>query len=133
MFDLKEAFATDKQAVEEGSVLKLSKDAHVLVARMPNEGYRRELGRQVERHSAVLDLNTKESEELNEDIMADVLAKTIILGWEGITDGGEKVKFSPETAKKFILKYEDFRKLVTSFATDINNYRAAQEAENKKK
>ena len=133
MFDLSAAFGTNEQSVEEGVKFQLDDSSYLLIARMPNSRYRRELSLQVERNSRVLDLKTAESEKLNSEIMVDVIAKTVLLGWEGITQDGKKLEYSTENAKAMLMKYDDFRKVVTDFASDINNYRQAQEEETIKK
>jgi len=127
MFDLNTAFGVDETRVEEGVKMIFTDDSYLVVARMPNNRYERELSSQVERHAAVLELKTPESEKLNKDILAEVIAKTVILDWKGITDGGKVIKYSAESARKMLIKYSDLKKAVVRFAEDINNYRSAEE------
>lgn len=52
-------------------------------------------------------------DDLSTQIDADVLASVGLLGWEGITNGGKPVKFSPKVARDLIESAWQFREAVT--------------------
>lgn len=61
-------------------------------------------------------------EQRLEDMLVEVLADAVLLGWEGITEGGKPVKYSPAKARE-LLKVKLFRNLVQDLANDYTFFR----------
>lgn len=115
---------TNLDLESEGVWVELGEGARIKVARMNNP-----------RHSAALRRITKpyrrqiEAGTLNEDIsyrlIGEALAEGILLDWEGLTDNGEEIKYSPKTAKDLLTnpQLRDFRGQVEAAATDAEQFR----------
>lgn len=125
--DIFKQFAVDESKETEGAWISLTPETKLLVARAGNRNYARLLAKLVEQHRSQIDSNDEAvSEEVTEMIMTEVMAKSILLGWEGVLYKGEELPYSPETAKQ-LLALKDFRKQVAQFADNFDNYRAQSE------
>lgn len=129
--DLFAAFSTDPVKEEKGTQTMLPGcgDTKWLIARAGNPDYARLLSSLYRRHRAVLESKGKEANAKSNDILAEVYAKTILLGWEGtVTYKGEKLAYSEKNALT-LLKSTDFRALVESVATDFNTFKSVSDSE----
>jgi hypothetical protein len=115
-------FKTDQTLEQEGTWVTVDGDSRVLIARMGNERYKDMLQRKTKpfRHAI---RNSTMKDEVFEGILVEVMAHTILLGWENISDEGKQVIYSPESAKQLLLKYKDFRDLIVGFAQDAALFR----------
>lgn len=121
-------FAVDEKKELEGVWQEIGGGAKLLIARAGNKKYARMLAREVEKHQRALDVKNEAADELSDRIMVDVLAQTVLIGWEGIQYKKQALPYSVENAK-MLLGVKDFRNLVSKLAGDFEAYRAAQEAE----
>ena len=125
--DIFKTFGTDTEREEEGTWVNLGGKAKILVARAGNKKYSRMLNTLVSKNQLALDAKTDEADDLSDEIMIDVIASTILLGWEGIEVDGKPFPYSVENAKT-VLKLKDFKLLVSQNSKNIDNYRSAAEA-----
>jgi len=130
--DIFKSFATDEKLEQEGTWISLGGDAKILVARAGNKKYGRLLSSAVEKNQVALDLKTEEADDLSDEIMVDVLANSILVGWEGLSFKGEALAYSVENAKT-LLSVKDFRLAVSNHSRNIENYRVAAETVTTKK
>lgn len=126
--DIFAAFATDETKELEGVWVELSDDAKILVARAGNKKYNKSLAQQYEKNKRLLDLKNDAAETLSNTIMIDVMARSLLLGWQGIKFKGEDLPYSVDNAK-LLLSVKDFRDLVSKHASDAEAYRLAQQEE----
>lgn len=129
--DLFAAFSTDADKEEKGTptLLPGCGDTKWLIARAGNPDYARLLSSLYKRHRAVLESKGKEANAKSNEILAEVYAKTILLGWEGtVIYKGEKLAYSEKNAL-MLLKSNDFRALVESVATDYNTFKSVTDSE----
>lgn len=126
--DIFAQFATDESKEEAGVWVEIGEDAEILVARAGNKKYGKMIAKEYEKHKKLLDLKNDASEAKSEEIMIEVLAKTILLGWKNISFKGEDLPYSLENAK-MLLAVKDFRKLVAGYADDTEQYKAQVEEE----
>lgn len=127
--DILSSYTTDEKLENEGKVFPLSKDSSLLVARSGNTKYVAMLRKQMQ--EAQLDLASgDEADQLAEAILIDVMAKTLLLGWKGLTEGGVEVAYSVEKAKEY-LRIKDFRRKVSGFADNFEAFKLKAEAEQK--
>lgn len=122
--DLAKQFATDPKKEQEGVWLSVGEDASLLIARKGNKRYNEKM-RRVNDERAVqrrVALDTL-SEDEGAEIMAEILAETVLLGWKGIEDEGVEVPYSVAAAKERLIKYKDFRKLVEELADETALFR----------
>ena len=124
--DIFSSFATDEALENEGKWFPLSKTAKVKVARTGNTKYQAML--QAKLKEAQLDgMPDKEANEVAEGILIDVMARTVLLNWEGLTYQGKEAPVSVEMATTF-LKVKDFRKKIADLASNLDSFRVKEEA-----
>lgn len=125
--DIIATFATDEKLEAEGKWFPLSKTAKVLVARSGNDNYLAALRKKMK--EVQLDLSAgEEAEKLADEVLIDVMAETLLLGWKGITEGGREVPYSRDQARTY-LRIKDFRKKIAALADNFEAFRVQAEAE----
>lgn len=129
-------YATDEAKEIDGAWHTLAPGAEILVARSGNRKYARKLAVEVEKHQHVLDAAGDDSDKLSDQIMIDVMAETILLGWRGDNFKYKGAVYTcPEDAAKrkeaakLLLSVKDFRQRVAKLSNDFDAYRVKQEAE----
>lgn len=126
-FDIFEAFATDEHLENTGVKFPLGKGASLTIARSDNRAYAKALTKAIETHRDALAGDDDSVAQLSDEIMINVMANTILLGWSNLTYKGEPVgDYSVEKAKK-LLAVKDFRKLVASKADQMGAYKVKSE------
>jgi len=46
-------------------------------------------------------------------------ADSLLLDWEGVTEGGKKLKYTPDAAFDLLVEYDDFAQFVIASAIDV--------------
>lgn len=126
-FDVFNELATDDSLEENGTWQSLGKGTELLVARNGNRAYSKMLSKSVERHQQTLDLEDDAADKLSDEIMVDVIARTVLLGWKNLSFKGQTLDYSVENAKK-VLGLKEFRKRVMALASNFDAYKLKQEA-----
>lgn len=129
--DLFSAFSTDQKTEEEGKLTQIPDcgDTLWLVARSGNKSYNRLLSTLYKRNRAVLDSKGDEAQKKSDEILAEVFAKTILLGWQGeILYKGKKYAYSYELAKQ-LLMHKDFRAKVAGISEDFSTFKEVDESD----
>lgn len=121
-------FEVDEKKENEGVEVSLGGGDFITVARAGNENFNRRIIEASELHLAEIKaLPEKESRALDQKILCEVLAETVLLGFRGFTDKkGKALKYSVEKATE-LLGHKEFRKRVMAEAANIENYRAELE------
>lgn len=127
MLDIFSQYATDEVLERNGTWFPIKGGARLLVARANNDEHLRVLAELLERHREELDGDDEAAEKKNKEVMAEVVARAILKGWENLSFKGEPIEYSVANAKK-LLAIKDFRKLVMGFANDMEAYRVKEEA-----
>ncbi len=128
--DIFYSFATDPVLEEQGKEFQIGKDAFITVARTGNRVYiMRAL---LAAHKETLDRDDDEAHDRFEKIQIEVLAKSVLLGFRGITFKGETLTYSQANAA-MLLEIKDFRDLVAKHADKFTNFLVKQEEEDVKK
>lgn len=130
--DLFNEFATNTEAEENGVWQEFAPGTKFLIARSTNKHYSRALTKAFEKNRATLSRTSDAAEAMSEDIMIGVIARTILLDWEGVVYKGKPLEYSFENARE-LLSHKDFRRWVMSKAEDLDSYKAVQEAEDEGK
>lgn len=125
--DISKSFTTDAAKEKDGVEVDIE-DATFIVARANNSAFNKLLTSLLKKHKRELDMKNEAAEKLDNDLMAEVMAKTVLKGWKGVTEGGVDVPYSYENALMY-LKIKDFRTLIAEKANDFTLYRAAVEEE----
>lgn len=126
--DIFASFATDESLENEGKWFNLSKTAKVRVARSGNAKYVKQLRKKLEENRIDLDSQGDEANDLAEKVMIDVLADTILVGWEGLEYRGKPVEYSRLNAR-ILLQVKDFRKKIVGFSESFEAFKVKQEEE----
>lgn len=129
-FDLS-CFATSQSKENEGTLTTLPGCGATLwrIARMGNATYNRLLSNAYKLHKTALAADTPAAEAKGNELLAEIYAGSILLGWQGeIPFQGKKHTYSKALATT-LLKMKDFRALVEAAASDYNTFREAQEAQ----
>jgi hypothetical protein len=126
--DLFEQFAIDEKKEIEGVWVPSGKGSQVLVARYPNKKFEAAFDRmskpyQGGRRGASL------PEDVGEKIFLRAFAEHVLLGWEGITDEGKPVTYSPREAERLLKKYPLFREQVQGYAEKVDLFKKEDAAE----
>lgn len=130
MLDIFSQYATNETAENEG-VWVPHGDAKFLVARAGNRKYVKQLQSAVEKNQKLLDKKDDAADKLSDKIMIDVMADTILLGWEDVGFKGETLDYTKDNAK-MLLAVKDFRREVAKWSDDINLFKAEKEQEQEK-
>jgi hypothetical protein len=126
--DIFAKFATDESLEDNGTWFPIGKSSKLLIARSGNRAYGRALTKAVETNRVALDVGDESADAVSERIMIDVLANTILLGWENISFKGEAMPYSVENAKK-LLAVKDFRKQVVQFSENFESFKLKEEVQ----
>lgn len=122
MVDLFSSFATDTTAEVNGVRVPFN-GVTFIVARSGNKKYGKLLSDLVKKNQIALDLKDDAADDLSDKLMAEVLAKTILLGWEGdVQYQGKPLPYSVANAQK-VLAHADFRAQVSRWADDREAFR----------
>jgi hypothetical protein len=130
-FDFKKSFVTDRKKEVEGTWVETNIDGQtlkLLIARDGNPRYKSYLRSLLKRHERALSRNDDKALELFEQLENEVIAHTILLGWEDIYMDDEVLEYSPEVAQK-LLEWPDFKKLVVDLSQDFSLFKEASDEE----
>lgn len=125
--DVFATYSTDLKKEADGVWRDCPGGGKVLIARAGNRKYSRMLADLYEKNQRALDVKGDAADELSDKIMIDVMAHTVLLGWDGITFKKQALPVSPENAA-LLLGVKDFRLLIARLSNEIDSYRAAEEA-----
>lgn len=133
MLNLFSQYATDESAEIGGTYQEIA-GTKFLIARAGNIQYGKLLTKLVNKHQRILDGKDDAADAKSDEIMCEVIAKTILKGWEGeiiVEKDGEPVPYSVENAMK-ALRLKDFRVEVMRCAGDNEQYRLNKVEEQEK-
>ena len=127
---LNEAFGTDKELEDDGKWFDIGDGASVRVARFGNDAHRKLLLRLREPYKALLLRGGEIPDDVNESIIVESMAQTILLDWKGMLDqDGNELKYDVEAGRTAFNLYKDFLELVSQLSLNATNFRTeVQEA-----
>ncbi len=131
MGDLKKIFATDKKKEQEGAWVDFGEGIRIKIARIGNPRYQEEFQRVSGPYKRQMRRGTMR-DEVAEKLLTKVMAKTIVLDWEGLEEDGKAVKYSAEKAERILTDYPDLRDEIADLAKDIASFRAEEDEETEK-
>lgn len=93
------------------------------LARIGNRNYNRELAAVAKtRTDAFGNLEFEGDDEANEAFIR-IVAKTVLLDWEGLEEEGVPVQYSEDEAARIMQQYPEFMRLVTAQAKRLDLFR----------
>ena len=106
-------------------------DIEFLIARAGNAKFRRRLSYFYEKNRRLLDGKSEAAEKKSNEVLATVMAETILLGWKGkVAIRGEVLEYSKANAER-LLGVQMFREWVTSQSQDQHAYKTVKDEEDK--
>lgn len=127
-FDVFADFATNPELEVNGTWFDLGKGASILVARADNWKHNQALGAALEQHQEALGTKDQAAHDLSQSVMAEVFAKSILLGWKGMFYRGAAIDYNQANAV-MLLSHQDFRVLVGRKASQFDAYKLKAEGE----
>jgi hypothetical protein len=125
---IEELYKTDEKLTEEGAPITIgmnAKDEPIImhVAEAGNQKHKK-AQRKYDRQLEIARNNPKRRSLL----MAKIVAESILTGWSGVLDSkGKEVKYTIANGIDALLKYDKLNIEIMDAATDIENYRPAEE------
>lgn len=124
-------FRTSKELEVKGVDVPVSEDCTLRIARMNNTAYKTYFNELIEPYRMQIRTGTM-SEEIADAILIKSVAKTILLGWEGLKLDGRDIPYSFDNAVKALTEYKDFRDMVVSIAQDMDLFREKEMSDSAK-
>ncbi len=121
--DIFKQFQTNENKEVNGVWVNLDDEgkARLLIARAQNPHFREAQQRKMKRYKMAA-----KSKNIPDDVwdglFNELIFETILLGWEGMTEGGKPLPYDEENVLR-ALKMKDFRELVMGYADDMTNYK----------
>jgi hypothetical protein len=117
MFDLFEEFATDSVLEVEGAWHTYRGATRLKIARANNDEYGKALTAALDEHREALTAGDAAADELSKRLMNEIMAKTILKGWENVKIKGVITEYTPEVGAQ-MLAHNDFRLYVKRVSED---------------
>ena len=127
--DIFASFAVDPKKEKNGVSVALQDCGATkwLIARTGSPEYNRLANMLFKRHRAVLDVNDDAAKKKSDEIMAEIFAATVLLGWEGqVAYKGQLHSYSRKVAQELLI-HPAFRAKVEMVAGDFNAYKVEQD------
>lgn len=120
--DVLKKFKTSEEKETTGVWIPLEGNAKILVARIPNQKYQKALQKKTAQYRFGNRLSNIAESEL-ERILIEVMAETVLLGWEGFLEGDKPLPYSKENATRLLKGLRDFRDFVADIARDMTIFK----------
>jgi hypothetical protein len=120
--DLKKTFGTDKEKEKKGVVKEIGEGAWVRIARIGNPDYERVLTAASKPYRLQIQRGTLDS-KIQDKLYIEVIAKTVLLDWGGLTDNGKKLDYNHDNAVKMLTDYPDFLEFIVAEANRLENFK----------
>lgn len=121
--DIFAEFAVD----DSGVWVPYSGNVEFLIARANNPKFRRRISYFYEKHRRLLDGKGEAAEAKSNEIMATVMAETILMGWKGkVKFQGQVMEYSQANAIK-LLSQQMFREWVSKMSADEHAYKVVKD------
>jgi hypothetical protein len=125
--DIFATYAVDEDKELNGAEVSIG-DAKFTIARAGNKNYVKLLQKEVEKNQKALDAKDDSADKLSDRIMIDVIAETVLLGWEGVTYKGQPFEYSKTNARE-LLSHKEFRREIMKRSDDFSSFQATFEGE----
>lgn len=125
MFDLN-SLRTNEALENAGVWRDLGNGAKLLLARLGNEEFSKMFSELVAPYA---ETGTKLPPEVQKEITVKCLARTVLIGWEGIFDGETPLDYSYDNAVRVLTEIKDFREIVIKLAGDLDAYKDKKDEE----
>lgn len=131
MGDLRKLFAVDEKKEQEGIWEDVGDGVRVLVARIGNPLYTKEVTKLMRPYRRGIRRGSVQDDVI-EAAITKAMAKTILLGWEGLEIDGVPIEFSPEKAQEILFEFKEFRDLISDIANELDAFKTGEDEEAEK-
>lgn len=122
--DIFDEFATDAALETGGALVAYKGDVKFLIAREQNENFNTVIAQVLDANKDAIEGDSPEAKALSERLMLEVLADTILLGWQGNMVYQKKpLPYTRDNAIK-LLGHADFRAWVRGQSAKREHYKA---------
>ena len=122
MLDLGKVFSSNTEKEEEGVWEDFGDGAGLLIASSHNKKFQK-MFRKIPAGIRTQMNNGSLHDDIARGLMAGIFAKTLLLNWRKISDGGKELTYSEETAKEQLLKHKRLADFVWERAEDQSRFR----------
>lgn len=115
------SFETDATKSEKGVWVSIGEDgAALLLAKLPNPAFDKRMEALRKPYRGLIRTGGSIPEDKAQEITARAISETVLLGWRGLTNGGEPMEYSREMAYSLLndRKMRDFANLVVELARE---------------
>jgi len=128
--DLRKKFGTSRELEQDGVELHLGADAYITLARSggSNVRFEKATARAYQQHRRAFESSTMDTKK-SVELMQEIYAETVILGWRGIELDGEPLPYSRENAAKLMRELPDLWSIVQDESKKLANFQQEEVAE----
>ena len=129
--DLRKAFATDTEAEIKGVPFEYG-DSTFILARKFNPTHRKLFSKLWKANRRVVEGEGDAAEKRADEIMCEVMSKTILLGWKNVQVDGKDLPYSQQAAYDLLLEMRDFREVIDTASAELKRFKVHQDEEDEK-
>jgi hypothetical protein len=118
-------FATDEKKEEQGVVIPLGPKSWIRVARIGNRNFRDKSKIKMQPYETLARIG-KVPEEIQEQIVRELIAETVLLDWGGFTEDGKEIAYSYDNALRALTENKDFFAFVAECGNSSDNFRPSK-------
>lgn len=130
--DLRKAYGTDLEKEENGVEVELEPGVFVTICRIGTKGFSDSYRRKTKKYQHLIKRGKSIPEDKSQEILIDLYAKYILVGWRGLELDGEPLEYNEENAKKILAEFKDFRNLIAEMSMDAELFRETNAGNEKK-
>ena len=131
--ELLKAFSTNPKLEQEGVWVPYG-DAKLRIARDGNIKHQALRTKLAKKYQHIFRGSNEEATMAAlKEVTATALSQTILLDWEGVTEGGKPVAYTPEVGHRYMTLSRDFMEFVEDASKDMAKFQDEADAENVKK
>lgn len=115
----------DIEKEEKGAWVQVDPKTKLLIGSTRGTAYRKAVREETVKNSERITKLGDDSDDLIEEITAKCMAKHILLGWEGLEEGGKEIEYTEKKALELLTdpSYRQFREFISNKSDDISLFR----------
>lgn len=129
--DISKAFATDTKAEIEGVPFEYG-DSTFIIARKFNPTHRKLFSKLWKANRLIVEGKGDAAEKKADEIMCEVMSKTILLGWKNVQADGKELAYSQAAAYELLMSLKDFREVIDTASAELDRFKVHKDEEDEK-
>lgn len=126
--DLKKNYATDKAAEISGIEKDFGDGLFIKIARIGNAEYKKFFQKLTKPHQKAIRRGVL-SDEIADRLLIEAMANKIVLGWRGMFEGKEEIKYSVENCIRILTEYPDLKDQINEIANEMESFKMEDDEE----